>query len=66
MSDKSSTGGIGFCGMLTIVFIVMKLLGKINWSWWWVLAPIWLPILVGIGIVLFVLLLSILVVVIKK
>ncbi len=39
-SSSSSSGGIGFSGLLTIVFIVLKLVGKIDWSWWWVLAPI--------------------------
>ena len=41
MSDKveTSSGGIGFCGLLTIVFIVLKLVGVINWSWFWVLSP---------------------------
>ena len=34
-------GGIGFSGLLTIVFIVLKLTGHINWSWVWVLAPLW-------------------------
>ena len=44
MSDNSSarSGGIGFCGLLTIVFIVLKLLGKIDWSWVWVLSPLWI------------------------
>lgn len=44
MSNNSSTrsGGIGFCGLLTIVFIVLKLLGKITWSWLWVLSPLWI------------------------
>lgn len=46
--NSSNSGGIGFCGLLTIVFIVMKLTGYINWSWGWVLSPIWIPILVGI------------------
>ncbi len=36
--------GIGFGGLLTIVLIVLQLCGVINWSWWWVLAPLWLPI----------------------
>lgn len=45
MSDNStSTGGIGFSGLLTIVFIVLKLTGYIDWSWWWVLSPIWISI----------------------
>lgn len=45
MSDKvvHSFGGIGFSGMLTIVFITLKLIGVINWSWIWVLAPMWIP-----------------------
>lgn len=43
MADtQTSSGGIGFCGLLTIVFVVLKILGKITWSWWWVLAPLWL------------------------
>lgn len=47
MSDKavsSSSSGIGFCGLLTIVFITLKLTHVINWSWWWVLAPWWGPL----------------------
>lgn len=34
-----SSGGIGFCGLLTIVFITLKLTNVINWSWFWVLSP---------------------------
>lgn len=37
------SGGISFCGLLTIVFIAAKLVGAITWSWWWVLAPLWIP-----------------------
>jgi hypothetical protein len=40
-SSSSSSGGIGFGGLLTIVFITLKLCNVIDWSWWWVLAPIW-------------------------
>ena len=42
MSSKSasnSSGGIGFVGLLTILFIGLKLTGYIDWSWWWVLSP---------------------------
>ena len=49
--NKTSTtvnGGIGFCGLLTIVFIVLKLLGKITWPWIWVLAPIWIELIIAI------------------
>jgi len=45
MSDESSaSGGIGFMGVLCIVFVVMKLCGTISWSWWWVTAPLWGPV----------------------
>lgn len=42
MSNSGQTsGGIGMLSVLGIVFITLKLLGKISWSWWWVLAPFW-------------------------
>jgi len=40
---NSKSGGISFIGLLTIVFITLKLAGTITWSWWWVLAPAWVP-----------------------
>lgn len=45
MENKNSSGGIGFTGLLTIVFIVLKLTKIINWSWLWVLSPLWISIL---------------------
>lgn len=45
-----SSGGIGFVGLLTIVFITLKLVGVISWSWWWVLSPLWISALVGISV----------------
>ena len=41
----SYSGGIGFTGLLTIVFVILKLLGKIDWSWWRVLSPLWISFL---------------------
>jgi hypothetical protein len=46
--NSSSSGGIGFCGLLTIVFIVLKLTKFINWSWGWVLSPMWIPLAVWV------------------
>ena len=43
MSSYSSSG-IGFTGLLVVAFIVLKLIGIIAWSWWWVLSPIWISI----------------------
>ncbi|MCD5310894.1 hypothetical protein [Kineosporia babensis] len=45
MSDartSTSSGGIGFVGLLTVAFVVLKLTDVIAWSWWWVLSPIWI------------------------
>jgi len=39
----TSERGIGFAGILTLIFIVLKLVGVINWSWWWVLFLVWAP-----------------------
>ena len=47
MENKNS-GGIGFIGLLTIVFIVLKLTKVIDWSWIWVISPIWIVLLLGI------------------
>lgn len=41
MAQSNSSGGIGFFGLLGIVFIILKLTGVIAWSWWWVLLPIY-------------------------
>ena len=46
--NNNSGGGIGFFGLLTIAFIVMKCLNQITWSWVWVLSPLWLPIAISI------------------
>lgn len=44
MSNKSSSNEVTFAGLLTILFIGLKLGGIIDWSWWWVLSPIWISI----------------------
>ena len=50
-NNTSSSGGIGFCGLLTIVFIVLKLTNYIDWSWWWILSPLWIPCIIVIVVV---------------
>lgn len=50
---KSNTGGIAFCDALGLVFIVLKLTGFITWPWYGVLAPIWIPILLAVLIVVY-------------
>jgi len=51
-NKSTQSGGIGFCGLLTIVFIALKLCGVIKWSWLWVLAPIWIPLVLVVVILL--------------
>lgn len=58
MNDNKSTGGIGFCGLLTILFIALKLLKIINWSWVWVLAPFWIPIIIVIIVLIIIFIIS--------
>jgi hypothetical protein len=48
MSKESSSSGISFMGMLTILFIALKLTNYVDWSWWWVLSPIWLGFLLAV------------------
>ena len=61
MSDekiKVSKSGIGFSGLLTIAFIVLKLCHVIDWSWWWVLSPLWISVGLTIILLLIILIVS--------
>jgi uncharacterized membrane protein YraQ (UPF0718 family) len=46
MSENTSSG-ISFTGALLLIFITLKLTNIIDWSWWWVLGPIWIPLLLA-------------------
>lgn len=61
-NNSSNNSGIGFTGLLTIVFIVLKLTKYIDWSWWWVLSPV----LVVIAIYLLILLGGLLYIIVKS
>lgn len=43
---------IGPLSLLTIVFIILKLTEVIAWSWWWVLAPVWIPLALALVIII--------------
>ena len=49
---QPTSGGIGFCGALTLMFIAFKLLKVIDWSWLWVFAPLWIPSAIVLAIFL--------------
>lgn len=46
MENEKSKSGTGFLGLLGLLFIALKLTGQINWSWLWVLSPIWIPFVI--------------------
>lgn len=55
MEENKTTisGGVGVLGLLGVAFVILKLCKVINWSWWWVTAPFWIP--VGVTVLLIVL-----------
>lgn len=56
MADNTnSSSGIGFAGLLTVLFIGLKLTNFITWSWLWVLSPLWISFLIGLLIIAIVL-----------
>jgi hypothetical protein len=57
-SQSSAAGGIGFAGLLAILFIALKLTGVITWSWVWVLAPLWIPLAIVLPIIAVILVLA--------
>lgn len=62
MKHETNNYGIGFVGLLQIVFIVLKLIKVIDWSWWWVVAPTWM----FAGLVILIILILLLIMLIKE
>lgn len=46
-------GGISFGTILFVVFLVLKLTETIDWSWWWVTAPLWIPVAIVVVFLIF-------------
>ncbi len=61
-----SSGGIGFTGVLTILFIALKLLDKIDWSWWWVLSPLWIGLAITFAIVIIIFIIAVIAAIFSK
>ena len=51
-NSSNSSGGIGVTGLLGVAFIVLKLCGVIDWSWWWVLSPFWIVLAIIIVVLI--------------
>lgn len=50
MGKENTSNGIGIGMVLFIVFLVLKLTGTIDWSWWWVTSPLWIPLVLTVAI----------------
>jgi len=57
-NNSSSSSGIGFFGLLGIVFITLKLMGYIDWSWWYVTLPLWGGAAIGLSLILIIIIVS--------
>lgn len=52
MNNNNHSSGLGLSSVLTIVFVVLKLVGVINWSWIWVLSPIWIDLILVVLLII--------------
>ena len=50
-SKSNSSSGLSLTAVLFIIFLILKLTGNIDWSWWWVTSPLWIPVALGLSIV---------------
>ena len=48
MANNNTSNGLGLGTVLFIVFLILKLTGTIDWSWWWVTSPLWVPLALGV------------------
>jgi hypothetical protein len=58
-NSSSSSSGIGFPGLLTVLFVGLKLTGHITWPWVWVLSPLWISLLIGLTVIAIVFIIAI-------
>ena len=52
MSNENVKVNLPVFTILGIIFITLKLMGYINWSWWYVLMPFWIPIAFGLLVII--------------
>ena len=49
--NNTSSGGLGLATIVFIVFLILKLTNNIDWSWWWVFSPFWIPVVIVFSII---------------
>jgi hypothetical protein len=59
MANDKASSGISLGTVLFLIFLVLKLTNHIDWSWWWVTAPLWIPLLLGVAILTIVVIIKI-------
>jgi hypothetical protein len=52
MAKNNSGKGLSLPGVLFIIFLILKLTENIDWSWWWVTSPLWIPVCLFLGVFL--------------
>lgn len=50
--SKSTIGSVSFSTLLVIIFLILKLTNNIDWSWWWIFSPYWIPVISFISIMI--------------
>lgn len=50
MANENTSSGIGIGTILFLIFMTLKLAGFIDWSWWWVTSPLWIPLTLMVAI----------------
>ena len=60
-TQTTKSGGVSFAGLLFLLFLGLKLTNQIDWSWWWVTAPLWGPIALVLGFALIVIFIAVLI-----
>jgi hypothetical protein len=58
MSKETTVFNSGIPTILFVVFLVLKLTGEIDWSWWWVTSPLWIPIAAVLVLIVLILILN--------
>lgn len=48
---KKSTSSSGLTTVLFLIFLILKLTNNIDWSWWWVTSPLWIPLVLVLSII---------------
>jgi hypothetical protein len=59
VSNHPVVGGVSVSTTLFLIFLILKLTGNIQWSWWWIFAPYWIPLALILGIIIIIMIVSV-------